>query len=211
MLNDKKIKEIKQYAKDDVKRWVREFKREKTEEEKERFENEYPEGITSYYKKIVFSAEAEKERLIKQFGYTEETLKERAQIYHEAFWSSWRWWQNKLVEIDRVMAKYKPIFEEAEEVARNVDVSDIVDGFPCGMAVLYLKPEAKNTDLGKALRLLSDCDCYSAKTCHWAAYELPIKIPRYGQCMSFDERICNEVAEFLEQKGIPTGVYSMID
>ena len=65
MLNDKKIKEIKQYAKDDVKYWVREFKREKTEEEKERFENEYPEGITSYYKKIVFSNEAQKERLIK--------------------------------------------------------------------------------------------------------------------------------------------------
>jgi len=217
MLDDKKIKEIKQYAKNDVKYWVRAVRDDEEQakagfpERKEERAKAYPEGITSWYKKCIQVYENRKQNLMKRFGYTEETWQERMEIYHEAFWESWRWWNNKMLEVEQVMAKYKSIFDEAEEVARKVDVSDIKDGFPCGMAVLYLKPEAKNTDLGKALRLLYDGDSYSAKVCHWSAYKLPIKIPSYGQCMSFDERICGKVAEFLTSKGIPTGVYSMID
>jgi hypothetical protein len=215
MLEAKKVKEIKDYAKADVKYWVREQQqneergKETIEEDKKR----YPKGITSYYEEIYRDNESpEKQaRLIKQFSYDAEMLKERAEVYHEAFWSSWSWWNNKLIEIKGVMAKYKPIFKEAEEVAKKVNVSDIKDGFPCGMAILYLEAEQKDSDLGKALRLMSNCDSYSAKVCHWSAYKLPIKMPNYGQCMSFDERVCGEVAEWLKSKGIQAGVYSMID
>ena len=217
MLEDKKIKEVKDYAKEDIKWYVKQL-RENEENEKAGFPSHkiefkkfYPKGITSYYEKKHQENESRKERYLSQFGYTTETLKERAEVYHEAFWSSWRWWEAKIVEDEVVMAKYKKIFDEAEEIAKAVDVSDIKDGFPCGSALLYLKPEAKDTDLGKALRRQYDGDSYSAKVCHWSAYKLPIKIPSYGQCMSFDERICEKVAEFLNSKDIPTGVYSMID
>lgn len=218
-MDAKKLKEVKQYAKDEVRYFIRRLQEIEEAEQagfpakKKEFNEKYPKGITSWYELIVQENESpeRKDKLIKRFGYTLETLKERTEIYHEAFWSSWKWWNNKLVEIELVMAKYKPIFQKAEEFAKKVDVSDIQDGFPCGMAILYLKPEAKDTDLGKALRLMSDCDSYSAKVCHWSAYKLPIRIPSYGQCMSFDERICGKVAEFLQSKGIPAGVYSMID
>ena len=116
-----------------------------------------------------------------------------------------------MLEDSVVLAKYQPIFDKAEAIAKAIDVSDIQDGFPCGSALVYLKPEAKDSDLGKALRRQYGGDSYSAKVCHWSAYKLPIKLPRYGQCMSFDERICEKVAEFLNSKNIPTGVYSMID
>ena len=213
MLEAKKVKEIRDYAKADVKHFIREQQQneERGAEAIAESKKRYPEGITSYYKEIYQQNEDREARLIVQFGYNEETLKERAEIYHEAFWSSSQWWNNKLIEIKGVMAKYKPIFKQAEAVAKKVDVSDIKDGFPCGMAVLYLEAEQKDSDLGKALRLMSDCDSYSAKVCHWSAYKLPIKMPNYGQCMSFDERVCGEVAEFLKTKGIQAGVYSMID
>jgi len=208
-METKKIKEIKRYAKADVKYFVRrlgEVKKYGKEAVKE-FDKRYPEGITTYYKEICQQHEDRKGRLVSQFGYTPEMLKERVEIYHEAFWGSWQWWNNKLVEIKEVMAKYKPIFKEAEELAKKVDVSDIKDGFPCGMSILYLEPEMKNSDLGKALSLMSE----SVSSSHWAKYQLPIKIPSYGQCMSFDERICGKVAEFLTSKGVKTAVYSMID
>ena len=219
MLELKKIKEIKDYAKGEVKYFIRRLQENEAEEKagfpakKKEFDEKYPKGITSWYEQIYQENEspAKQEKLIKRFGYTPETLKERAEVYHEAFWSSWQWWNSKLLEIKGVMAKYEPVFREAEELAKKVDVSDIQDGFPCGMAVLYLEPAMKNSDLGKALRLMSDCDSYSAKVCHWSAYKLPVKIPSYGQCMSYDERICQKVAEFLNSEGIKTGVYSMID
>ena len=215
MLDTKKVKEIKQYGKDEVRYFFRSLQEteKRGEQAQKEFKARYPEGVTTYYKELVLSNDKpeKQERLIKQFGYTKETLQQRAEILHEAFWASWKWWTNKKIEIDLIMAKYQPIFKEAEEFAKKVDVSDITDGFPCGMAILYLKPSAKDTDLGKALRAMSDCDSYSAKTCHWSAYKLPIKLPSYGQCMSFDQRVCEEVAKFLTKKGLEVGVHSMID
>ncbi len=211
MLETKKIKEIKNYAKTDIKWWVRDSRKERSKEALAEYKKAYPRGITSYYEEVLKNTEDRKERLKSQFGYTDKILEERAEVYHEAFWSSWKWWEAKMVEDNRTMTKYQKIFQEAEAIAKGVDVLDIKDGFPCGSALLYLKPEAKDTDLGKALRRQFDGDSYSAKVCHWSAYKLPIKIPRYGQCMSFDERICERVAEFLNSKNIPTGVYSMID
>ena len=217
MLEAKKIKEIKNIAKGEVKYFMRRIRQNEEAEKagfparKKEFNQKYPKGITSWYEQILEDNKKQEPRLLKQFGYTPETLEERAEVYHEAFWSSWRWWEVKIVEDEAVMVKYKKIFDEAEAIAKEVDVSDIQDGFPCGSALVYLKPEAKDTDLGKALRRQFDGDSYSAKVCHWSAYQLPIKIPNYGQCMSFDERICEKVAEFLNSKNIPTGVYSMID
>ena len=218
MLETKKVKEIKDYAKGDVKYFIREKSRYEEESKSGftsglvNFKKYYPKGITSYYEKMIDQHEERRERLITQFGYTKETLVERAEIYHEAFWSSWRWWEKKLLENETVMAKYSKLFKQAEEVAEKVDVSDIPDGFPCGMAVIYLKPEAKDTDLGKVLRSRYDGDSYSAKVCHWSAYKLPVKMPsRRSQCMTIDERICGKVADFLTENGIPTAVYSMID
>jgi len=212
-LDEKKIKEIRDYAKGDVKYFVLESNKskERGKDSELSFKLQYPKGITSYYESMINITKNRTERLKSKFGYTDEMLEHRAGVYHEAFWPSWTWWNNKLLEMDLVMAKYKPIFKEAEEFAKKVDVSDIQDGFPCGMAVLYLKPEAKNTDLGKTLRLMSDNDSYSAKVCHWSAYKLPIRLPNYGQCMTFDERVCEATAEFLNSKGINAGVYTMID
>lgn len=215
----KKIKEIKEYAKGDIKYYIKQLRNNESDlkaghpETLKEFQARYPKGITSYYEEILSKNESPetKARLINRFGYTPEMLEDRAKIYHEAFWSSWKWWEQKILEDQATMAKYAKIFKQAEELAKVVDVSDLKDGFPCGMAVLYLKPEAKDTDLGKALRRQYDGDSYSAKICHWSAYKLPIKIPNYGQCMSFDERVCGKVAEFLTLKDIPTGVYSIID
>ena len=197
-LTIKKVKEVKGYAKADVKRFIRN-------------QDRYPEGIKVYYEGLLAHSKAGEARLKAQFRYTDKSLEERAEIYHEAFWQSYNWWQNKLIENDGVMAKYNPIFREAEALAQSVDVSDIKDGFPCGSATLYLKAEAKNTPLGKVLRSQYSGDSYSAKVCHGSAYRIPVKIPSYGQCIEFDKRICDKVAEFLNSKGIPTGVYSYID
>ena len=197
-----KIKEVKQYAKADAKWWIRKGKE---------YADKYPQGVKDYYAEIVANNEARAERLKTQFGYDDESLQERAEIYNEAFWSSYQWWQKKQVEIEKVILKYNPIFKEAEEFAKKVDVSDITDGFPCGGGVLYLATEMQNTDLGRALSSLYDGDSYSKKVCYQYVYKLPIKIPSYGQCVAFDERVMEAVVDFLEARGIKASVHTYID
>ena len=205
-LGPKKIKEIRDYAKADAKWWVRNGKKYYEMHKEEKYKN-----VENYYTWLIQQNDDKRKRLKLKFGYTDETLEEMAEIYHEAFWSSYKWWENKNVENEVILQKYKSIFDEAEEIAKNVYVLDIVDGFPCGWCILYLKPEAKNTDLGKMLRSQYSGNSYSAKVCHWSAYRLPIEIPSHGQCIEFSRRICEKVAEFLNLKGIPTGVNSYID
>ncbi len=217
--NDRKVKEIKDWAKSEVKYFMKRIRENEEAEKagfpakKKEFNEKYPKGITSWYEQIYQDNEtSEKQaRLKKQFGYTDELLKQRVGIYHEAFWSAYKWHENQRIRDEVVMAKYKKIFDEAEKIAKKVDVSDIRDGFPCGGGVLYLKAEAKDTDLGKMLRSQYDGDSYSAKVCPQYAYKLPVKIPSYGQCVAFDEKIMKVVAEFLSGKGIPAGVYTYID
>ena len=105
-----------------------------------------------------------------------------------------------------VLKKYEPIFQEAEEIAKKVDVSDIQDSFPCGGAHLYLNPAEEHSELGKALKLKnSDYNSLPYKL------KLPIKFPVYGQCIAFDEKIGRKVREFLETKGINALIYSWVD
>ena len=122
MLEAKKIKEIKDIAKREVKYFMRRLRENEEAErdgfpaKKKEFQEKYPKGITSWYEQIYQENESpEKQaRLIKQFGYTPETLKERAEVYHEAFWNSWRWWEAKMVEDEAVMIKYKKVFDEVK-------------------------------------------------------------------------------------------------
>ena len=147
-----------------------------------------------------------KERLMSQFNYTEEQYNQIMDFYNECFWKEFNYWQKRFNEAESVIEKYNPIFKEAEKVAKKVNVSDIHDGFPCGQAHLYLDPSRKDTELGKALALInsdSDSDPYT--------YELPITLPSYGQCVSFDEKICEKVKDFLKEKGIPALVDIFID
>ena len=203
--NDKKVKEIKGYAKAEVKRWFR--NKDITEKRNEEIEN-----INDYYSRIIGEeTEENNERLKSRFGYTNELLEQRAEIYHEAFWSSFKRYENQRIKDSFVLAKYKEIFNEAEAVAKAVDVSDIRDGFPCGWVTLYLEPEMRKTDLGKAVRNQNDCGSYEAKVCPWSAYKLRLNLPRYGQCIDFDRKVCEAVASFLTSKGIPTGTHSYID
>lgn len=199
---NKRLKYINQSGKKDAAYYVKKIAKDNRLEQ-------YP-TANDWYKNCLKNFTS-REDLKTKFGYTEVQIDIMFEHYHEAFWQGYNWWQNKMVQVETILAKYKLTFEEAEKMAQSVDVSDIKDGFPCGSCTLYLKPEAKNTDLGKALRTISNCDSYTAKVCHWSAYELPVKIPSYGQCIDFDERICKAVAEFLTSKDIPTGVYSWID
>lgn len=147
-----------------------------------------------------------KARLIKQFGYTEETIKEKLELYNESFWRCHALRQKNTDKHEKVLAKYKAIFDEAEKVAATVDISDINDGFPCGSVHLYLAPEMQDTDLGKAIAFKngdSSTDAYK--------YQLPIKMKNPGQCISFTERICKAVKAFLDNKGVPVREYSWID
>jgi len=193
-----RLKNIKKWGKNDGKRYVIKEK-EKGELTADDFYNQCRKVYNN------------RERMKTQFNYTEAQIDIMLEVYHEAYWSGVKWWENRMVQISVIMAKYKPIFDKAEKVAKEIDVSDIKDGFPCGGAIIYLKPEAKSTDLGKALRSLYGGDSYSSKVCHQWAYELPIKMPSYGQCVDYGKRVCNAVADFLNSKDVPTEVYSYID
>jgi len=200
MLTDKKLKDFHTWGKNDAKHYVLN----KAQEVERGFKNE-----TEYY--LSCKKSYAPTRLKTHFNYSDEDVKQAMEHYHEGFYSGFNWWSNKKEQVDSVLQKYEPIFKEAEKIAFNVDVSDIQDGFPCGSVDIYLKPEGRDSDLGKALRTLYGGDSYSAKVCSWSAYALPVKMPSHGQCMRFDERVCEKVVEFLESKGIPTATHSWID
>ena len=199
MLNDKKIKEFKSWAKDSAKSYVLDNREDKAD-------------IKEYFNSCVSCLFGEKgTRLQERFNYSVEDTDEALNFYNTAFWRGYEEWQRKKDSLDKVLLEHKEVFEEAEKIAKNVDVSDIRDGFPCGGGIVYLSSEAQKTELGKTLRVLSKNDSYSAKVCPQWTYRIPIKIPSYGQCVSFDERICKKVADFLTSKNIPCRVYTYID
>lgn len=194
MLTNLQIKATKEGASDAVRNW---------------FKGNYGQmSLADYFAQQVgnFNNPQARERLINHFGYTEKALDEKLELFNESFWASHKRWQRQEEIHQKTMSKYTPIFKEAEEIAAKVDVSDIRDGFPCGSVHLYLGASMHDTGLGKALRFKNgkrSTDAYK--------YQLPVRFPSYGQCISFDERIASEVEQFLKSKGVEANTYSWID
>ena len=166
-------------------------------------ENRNNETITEYFNRIISNYSVE--RLVSQFNYSEKQADYMINFFNTSFWRGYEYWNSRKEIENAKMKEYEPIFKEAEKIAEKVDVSDIQDGFPCGSAHLYLSPNS-NSELEKLLK---------SKNCSYDSLpfslKLPIKMPSYGQCISFDERICREVKEFLETKGIIACVHTWID
>ncbi len=143
--------------------------------------------------------------LIEKYGYTPELIKECKESFKKGFDASRAWYEKADKKYRDILAKYQPIFDKANEIAQNVDVSDIHDGFPCGSAHLYLQEYPETEDLAKALAH------FSTYTTREFKYRLPIKIPTHGQCVEYGERICRVVNEFLRENGISANIYSWLD
>ena len=144
-------------------------------------------------------------RLKTRWNYTDEDIAEAKKLLTEGYSASRDWYKKADVKMQAIIDKYTPLFKKAEEVAKNVDVSDIKDGFPCGGAHLYLDNYPEAEDLRKALGHFS-----TSKTDEYK-YKIPVKMPAYGQCVAYDDRICGKVKEFLRSCGIFTNTYSYID
>ena len=145
-----------------------------------------------------------KKRLITQFNYSQEQADQILEHYNTEFWRGYEYWQNKKQQLDAKLAKFTPIFQQAEQYAEKIDVSDIHDGFPCGDVILYAEP---NSELANLLKNYADSNTSTPAF----KYKLPIKLPSYGQCIEFDRRICDKVKEFLANKGITALTHSWID
>ena len=146
-----------------------------------------------------------REKLCTRWGYTNEEIEAARTAWIAGYKASRKWYEREDVKQQAIIDKYAPIFKEASEIALAVDVSSIKDGFPCGSAHLYLQRYAEMEDLYNALGHFSDSSTEAYKR------QLPIKMPSYSQCISYDEIICKEVNGFLRSKGIFAGVYSWID
>jgi hypothetical protein len=145
------------------------------------------------------------EDLKKRFGYTDEDISKAMQLFKDGYNASRQWYKKNDMKFQEIIDEYKPIWDEAQKIANECDVSDISDGFPCGSAHLYLDNYPEGEQLRKAIGHFNDrgTDAYK--------YILPIKMPSYGQCIRFDERICEEVREYLRSKGIFALIHSWID
>lgn len=142
-----------------------------------------------------------------KYSYTPEMIEEAHVAYKAGYDSSRAWYKKADMKHQKVLDSYAPLFKQAEEVARNVDVSDIRDGFPCGGTVIYLDYACRDTDLGKTLAHFNDS---SSSSPQWK-YKINIKTPSHGQCVSFGERVDGEVVKFLRQHNVLANVYSYID
>ena len=140
-----------------------------------------------------------------KWKYSEEAIKQALESFKAGYDASRKWYAREDAKQQAVIDAYSSIFDEASKIAQAVDVSDIKDGFPCGSAHLYLQQYPEAEDLYKALGHFSGSETETYKR------KLPIKTPTYGQCISYDERICKEINEFLRSKGIFASVYSWVD
>lgn len=143
--------------------------------------------------------------LREKWGYTDSAIAEAVNLYKEGYDASRKWYAREDVKMRAVIDRFASVWEEASRIAHAVDVSDIKDGFPCGSAHLYLQKYAEHEDLYKALGHFENASTDVYK------YRLPIKMPSYGQCIAYDERICKVVNEFLRSKGVFAHVHSWID
>ena len=154
------------------------------------FKNKSNETIDTYFARII--EDYKPERLIAQFNYSSKQADYILSYYNIEFWRGYEYWKNKKEKIDAVIAKYQPILTEAEKYAETIDVSDLSDGFPCGYVHLYLAD--KKSELAKAISQFNNGSTDAYK------YALPIKLPSNWQCITFSERICEKVKEFLETR-----------
>lgn len=145
------------------------------------------------------------QRLIEKFNYTPDFILLCKEEFKKGYNSSRSWYAKNDGKFQAVIDKYMHIFKKAEEIASKVDVSEIDDGFPCGSAHLYLDKYPEGEELRKALAHFSDSETDAYK------FQIPVNWKSYGQCIRFDEKICQEVREYLRSEGIFTNIYSWID
>ncbi|MEB3215566.1 MAG: hypothetical protein VKN72_04785 [Nostocales cyanobacterium 94392] len=204
MITDKKIKEWRKWGKEAY----------ASTDKMMRFNHHHPDYQTQEQRDAIHDnfgdsyllGEERKKVLLTKWEYTEEDYQKAITAFKDGYNASRKWYQKADKKFQAIIDKYTPIFKEAEELAKNVDVSNIKDGFPCGSAHLYLQDYPEAGELRKALGHFSS----SYKTAPYK-YMLPIKMPAYGQCITFDERVCQAVKEFLAKNGIFTSMYSWVD
>lgn len=206
MLDAKKIKEWHKWGKEFYKSTVSMIKHNSHHPDyntPEKIKSAIDKAIDNHYN----FTKTGKERLKTKWNYTDEDMEVAKKALIDGFNASRKWYEKADKKFQKVIDEYKPTWEEAERLANSTDVSDIKDGFPCGSAHLYLDNYPEGEELRKALGHFAN---NSSDTPIWK-YRLPIKMPSYGQCIEFDERICGKVREFLRQHGIFTNIHSWID
>lgn len=167
---------------------------------------EKTEALHDSFDSCYMLSQERKEKLISpKWNYTEADYEKAVATFKEGYAASRAWYKKADAKFQAIIDKFSRIWTEAERIAKETDVSDIQDGFPCGSAHLYLDDYAEGYELRKALAHFSDSDSIVYK------YQLPIKMPSYGQCISYDERICEAVREYLRSEGIFANIHSWID
>ena len=193
---EKRIKEVEKWARDDAKHyWLNKHQYGKNTE-----------SIDEYFQRTS-AWTLNTDKLIKQFNYTKAQVEAVLSFYNEAFWNGYRKTQDKVLKYEEAIKQYQKDFDEAIEIGKKVDVRGL-DGFPCGMAFVYLTGEQQKSPLGKAIGFFRQG--YGDKTFR---YELPLNkaFVACGQGMTAYVRIAEEMRDFLASKGHSVAVYSMVD
>jgi len=149
----------------------------------------------------------EKERLMTQFNYSEQQYDAIINWYNTNFWRGYEYWNKQAQKHSLTMLKYKDLFDRATEFGNNIDVSDIVDGFPCGYGHLYLAEKHHNEDIGKAVAFYNNASDSSVYKYALKLYFTTIK----GQSISYENRVLPMVQKFLLDNGLETYVHTWID
>lgn len=203
MLTDKKIKEWYQWGKDGYKgnrNMVKNNSHHPDYDTKEKVEAYFDRYGDSY-----LLSDKRRELLKTKWEYSDEDIEKAFSAFKKGYDGSREWYKKNDAKFQAIIDKYTLLIKKAEEYAKTIDVSDIQDGFPCGSAHLYVGQYAEMEELRRALAHFQDASTEAYK------YALPIKFPSYGQCISFDERICQKVQEFLRKNGLLVHTYSWID
>jgi hypothetical protein len=185
-----KTKEFETWARNDAKHYVI-----KGEEYMGETIAEYQDRTSSVYTV---------ERLTSHFGWSVEQAEYLREIYNTSFWRGYEYWQKEKAKDDVILSQYKQVFKEAEDIGNETDTSEIVDGFPVGGGIIFLK-EGTNKSLEKVLKRINDSDSYCWRT------KLPIRVKQEGQCVELFKKPARAIVEYLKSKGIEADVYSYID
>ena len=144
-------------------------------------------------------------KLKSRWNYTDAEIESAKQAWIDGYSASRKWYKREDAKHQAVLDSFASLFAEASKIAYAVDVSDIKDGFPCGWAIISLDYACRDTELGKALAHFNDASTPTYK------YQIRIKSPSYGQCVSFSERINGKVCDFLRSRGMLANSHTVID